>query len=53
MNKKYVSPKAEIKKFMAEDVITASGTNTKLTAFASKTFSTSEANTSWNDRVNK
>lgn len=54
MNKNYVSPKAEVNKFVSEDVITTSGTtNNPLTAVASKTFTVSEANVSWNDRTNK
>ena len=49
---KYESPKAEIKRFISCDVITTSGTvsNNPLTALASKTFTVSESNVSWNDR---
>ena len=50
---KYTCPKAEIKKFISEDVITTSGTtvNNPLTKVASKTFNVADANVSWNDIV--
>ena len=52
--KTYISPKAEVKNFVSEDVITTSGTTVNpLTALATKTFSNSQANVSWNDKVNK
>ena len=46
MNKIYEAPKAEINNFITEDVITTSGTNS-LTAAGAKTFSASDANTTW------
>lgn len=51
----YVSPRAEVKKFIAEDVITSSGVNDKksLTAIAMKTYSNSDANVSWNLKITK
>ena len=54
MNKKYVSPYAEVKNFVTEDVILTSGTgtNTRLTAINSKTFSVGDSNVSWKDIVN-
>ena len=54
MNKNYVSPKAEVKCFVTENVIAASGTgtNTRLTAINSKTFSVGDSNVSWKDIVN-
>lgn len=53
MNKNYICPKAEVKSFASEDVITTSGTvsNNPLTAVATKTFNVSEANVSWKDQV--
>ena len=52
MNKNYVSPKAEIKKFISEDVITTSGTGTnKLTALATKTFNVADSDAKWGDAV--
>ena len=52
--KKYENPNAEIKNFVSEDVIATSGTTVNpLTALATKTFSNSQANVSWNDKVNK
>ena len=51
---KYIKPNAEIKKFISEDIITTSGTtNNPLTALATKTFSVSDANASWGDKVGK
>ena len=50
--KNYTCPKAEIKKFVCEDVITTSGTTTNpLAALASKSFANSDANVSWKDIV--
>ena len=50
--KNYTCPKAEIKKFVCEDVITTSGTTTNpLTALATKTFSNADANAKWSDQV--
>lgn len=54
MKNKYLAPKAKFENFKSEDVITASGeVNISLTAVASKTFSVSEANTSWNNKTQK
>lgn len=53
MNKNYVSPSVEIKNFLTEDVIAASGVNNPLTAHTSKTFSLSDANVSWNNKTLK
>jgi len=52
---RYIKPNAEIKKFISEDIITTSGTtvNNPLTALATKTFSVSDANASWGDKVGK
>lgn len=49
MNSNYVSPKVEIKNFILEDVITASGTNTKLTAVTSRTFNVADHDVSWSE----
>lgn len=51
--KNYVKPKAQIKNFVSENVIAASGVGANpLTAIASKTFSVSDANVSWKSKVN-
>ena len=51
--KTYTSPKAEIKSFVSESVIAASGVNNTnpLLRVQSKAFSNSEANVSWRDIV--
>ena len=46
MKKHYISPKAEIKTFESEDIITTSGVNT-ITSLQTKAFSVSDANTTW------
>ena len=53
--KTYIKPNAQIKNFISEDVITTSGVNNTnpLTAIATKTFSNSHANVSWNDKVDR
>ena len=56
MNKNYISPKAEIKSFACEDVITASGVNVTpnpnpLAVLQAKNFANSDANVSWKDIV--
>ena len=54
MNKNYVSPHAEVKSFMVEDVIAASGvTNSTLTALEKVNFANSHANVSWKDKISK
>ena len=54
MNKNYVSPKAEVKCFMVEDVIAASGVTTNpLIAKTSISFTNSQANVSWKDKISK
>ena len=55
MNKKYVSPRAEVKNFASEDVILTSGVNNndKLTAMALKSFSNADANVSWKSKVSE
>lgn len=53
MNKNYVSPHAEIKNFMCENVIAASGVNNNpLKNKAMKEFSVSDADVSWKSKVN-
>ena len=51
---KYTCPKAEIKKFISEDVITTSGTtvNNPLKLASTKSFLNSDANVSWKDKIN-
>ena len=52
--KTYTCPKAEIKNFVSENVIAASGVaQNPLTALATKTFSVSDANVSWNSKTAK
>ena len=52
--RKYENPKAEIKNFVSENIITASGvSNSPLVAEKSKVFAVSEANVSWNSKVEK
>ena len=50
MNKNYESPKAEIRNFISEDVVTTSGTGGtgSLTVItATKTFANRDANVKW------
>ena len=50
--KNYIKPNAEIKNFVSESVIAASGVSTNpLVAKASKTFSNADANVSWKSQV--
>ena len=54
--KKYIVPNAEVKSFVSEDVITASGvtptpTPDPISLLKTKSFSNSEANVSWKDIV--
>jgi len=53
MNKKYVSPYAEVKNFITEDVIASSGVNNKdkLTAMALKSFNVADSDAKWGDVV--
>ena len=52
--KTYTSPKAEIKRFISENVIAASGVTTNpLIAKTSISFTNSQANVSWKDKISK
>lgn len=52
--KTYKSPKAEIKSFISEDVITTSSAqvNNPLKTASAKAFLNSDANVSWKDKIN-
>ncbi len=49
MNKNYESPKAEIRNFISEDVVTTSGTGGtgSLIVTATKTFANRDSNVKW------
>ena len=49
MNKNYESPKAEIRKFISEDVVTTSGAGGtgSLIVTRTKTFANRDANVKW------